>query len=414
VTDLNISKNPEVKRVVIIFVVLLVVFLVLAVVMSCISMMYYRHTTALNHAAVVGAVAQRYPEAETDIINQIQNWDEDALLKGREILEMYGMHNTGTLTDSPLLQRNFWINTLLYLLLAAVICGIFVLFFMRFLKGQYGQIQHLAHYARKVGSGDYSLDIRDNDEGDISILKNEIYKITTMLKEQAQVLNRDKAVLADSLADISHQLKTPMTSISVLNDLLYVAPSQKVRQQFLDRMRSQLKRMEWLITSLLKLSRLDAGAITMRRDEIIVKDLVDRAVASMAVPLDIKMQEVRVKGPADTKYIGDFNWTCEALINILKNCIEHTPEGGVIDIYFEQNPIFTMVKISDTGIGIDKEDIPHIFNRFYKGKNAAEDSVGIGLAMARAIIDKQGGDITVSGEKGSGAEFTIKFYKGVM
>ncbi|HHU63424.1 MAG TPA: HAMP domain-containing histidine kinase [Clostridiales bacterium] len=311
------------------------------------------------------------------------------------------------------MHRNFRINILLYVLLAAAACGIFILFFINFLKRQYGQIRQLARYARRVGNGDYSLDIRNNEEGDISILKNEIYKITTMLREQAQALKKDKAVLARSLADISHQLKTPMTSISVLNDLLYEAPSQEVRRQFLDRMRSQINRMEWLISSLLKLSKLDAGAVTMKRDGIRVKNLVDRAVASMAVPLDIKMQEVRVKGPDHAKYIGDFNWSCEALINVLKNCIEHTPEGGVIDISFEENPIYTMIKISDTGVGIHKEDIPHIFDRFYKGKNAAEDSVGIGLAMARAIIDKQGGDITVSSEEGRGTQFIIKFYKGV-
>lgn len=410
---MSIYKNPEVKRMIIIFLVLSVVFLALAVVMGCISLMYYKNTAALNHAAVVGAVAGRYPDAEADVINQIQNWDEYALAKGQEILNRYGMYNPGTLADTPLLHRNFRINISLYVLLAAAACGIFILFFINFLKRQYGQIRQLARYARRVGNGDYSLDIRNNEEGDISILKNEIYKITTMLREQAQALKKDKAVLARSLADISHQLKTPMTSISVLNDLLYEAPSQEVRRQFLDRMRSQINRMEWLISSLLKLSKLDAGAVTMKRDGIRVKNLVDRAVASMAVPLDIKMQEVRVKGPDHAKYIGDFNWSCEALINVLKNCIEHTPEGGVIDISFEENPIYTMIKISDTGVGIHKEDIPHIFDRFYKGKNAAEDSVGIGLAMARAIIDKQGGDITVSSEEGRGTQFIIKFYKGV-
>jgi signal transduction histidine kinase len=177
-------------------------------------------------------------------------------------------------------------------------------------------------------------------------------------------------------------------------------------------MRAQLKRIEWLVSSLLKLSRLDAGAVNMKRERVPVSALVEKALATLAIPLEIKMLQVTVEGDKGAGFTGDFEWSCEALINIIKNCIEHTPEGGRLRISFAQNPLYTMITVADSGTGIAPEDLPYIFNRFYKGKNAAADQVGIGLAMARAIIEKNGGDISVSSEPGRGSEFTIKFYTG--
>jgi signal transduction histidine kinase len=178
-------------------------------------------------------------------------------------------------------------------------------------------------------------------------------------------------------------------------------------------MRSQLKRVEWLVTSLLKLSKLDAGTVTMKREEVYVHTLVEKALESLSIPLDIKMLQLDVEGEKNVKFCGDFNWSCEALINILKNCIEHTPEKGQLRISFDENPLYTVITVKDSGPGIAPEDLPYIFNRFYKGKNAAEDQVGIGLAMAQAIVAKQGGDITVTSENNRGSEFTIKFYRNI-
>jgi signal transduction histidine kinase len=232
-------------------------------------------------------------------------------------------------------------------------------------------------------------------------------------KNSPQLLQRDKILLADSLADISHQLKTPLTSLYVLNDLLSEDPSEQNREKYLNRMRSQLKRVEWLVTSLLKLSKLDAGTVTMKREEVYVHTLVEKALESLSIPLDIKMLQLDVDGEKNVKFCGDFNWSCEALINILKNCIEHTPEKGQLRISFDENPLYTVITVKDSGPGIAPEDLPYIFNRFYKGKNAAEDQVGIGLAMAQAIVTKQGGDITVTSENNRGSEFTIKFYRSI-
>lgn len=183
------------------------------------------------------------------------------------------------------------------------------------------------------------------------------------------------------------------------------------RQEFIRNILVQLERLDWLVTSLLKLSRIDAGTVYFKKDRIFVKDLIEKALEPLLIPIDIKQQQVRLQGDEQITIVGDFHWTKEALINILKNCIEHTQDGGKIDIIYVRNVLYTEIIIRDNGKGISKEDLPYIFQRFYKGKHASEESVGIGLAMAQQIITNQGGDIEVMSEKGSGTQFRIKFYQ---
>lgn len=408
---MKLARNPEVNRLLKAFAACFVFFTVLAAAMCFAGMRHFQNTAAYNHAAVVGAIAEKYPEAEQDVIRQIRGADAGAAARGEAVLSRYGIQTGDLLPVSAPVQSSFGVNMALYLSLAVLACGTFMILVLLFLKKQYGQLRAVTEYARQINHGDYSLNIRDNDEGEMSLLKNEIYKITTMLREQAGRLKHEKTALADSLADISHQLKTPMTSLFVLTDLLYDDPAAEIRAEFLDRVKAQLKRIEWLVSALLTLSKLDAGAVAMKKENVIVRDLVDKALQTISIPLEIKMQQVEISGADGAAFTGDFNWTGEALVNILKNCIEHTPENGRIVISFDENPLYTVITIADSGAGIDRADLPHIFNRFYKGKNAADDSVGIGLAMARAIVAKQGGDITVKSEKSAGSEFTLKFYK---
>jgi signal transduction histidine kinase len=280
---------------------------------------------------------------------------------------------------------------------------------------RYGEIRKLSGYLRKISGGDFTLDVRDNKEGELSILKNDIYKVTLMLLEQSSGLQRDKSKLTEAISDISHQLKTPVTSMIVMADLLsHSGLSEEKRLEFTRNIRVQLERMEWLVSSLLKLSKIDAGSIQFKRNSIVVRDLIDKSIEPLLIPMDIKQQSLTINGEADVTYVGDFNWTSEALINILKNCVEHTPEGEKVTISFLENALFTQIRITDNGKGIAKKDLPYIFKRFYKGKNAGEDSVGIGLALAEKIITSQHGSIEVKSDLGKGAEFTIKFYKQVI
>ncbi|MEO3947735.1 HAMP domain-containing sensor histidine kinase [Gorillibacterium sp. CAU 1737] len=281
-----------------------------------------------------------------------------------------------------------------------------------FTHRRYRSIQELSHDLRSIRAGCYTLDIRDHREGELSILQSEIYKLTLMLSEQAELLRRDKAYLADSLSDISHQLKTPLTSMLVMVDLLGDPKLQEDnRRTFLRSIRNQLERIEWLVTALLKLSKIDAGAVRFKREPCRVQAVLDKASAPLLLPMEVKEQTLTIEGNPEAMFIGDHNWTVEALLNVLKNATEHSGAGGRIEVSFDENPLYTEILISDNGNGIDPVDLPHVFERFYKGKSSSADSVGIGLAMARSILHHQQADLSVKSELGQGTTFTVRFHK---
>jgi His Kinase A (phosphoacceptor) domain./Histidine kinase-, DNA gyrase B-, and HSP90-like ATPase. len=226
----------------------------------------------------------------------------------------------------------------------------------------------LSHYLRRISGGEYSLDIRDNKEGELSILKNEIYKVTLMLLEYNEQLKREKRLLSEQMADISHQLKTPLTSMVVMVDLLRDEnlPHEK-RREFISRIDAQLERIEWLVSSLLKMSKLDAGVVEMKPSQNSGWVIIEKALDPLLIPMELKDITYSVKGQNET-ITCDLHWTVEALINILKNCIEHTPRGGKIDISINDNPLYSEIIISDSGEGISKEDLPHILPVFTRGK----------------------------------------------
>ncbi len=291
---------------------------------------------------------------------------------------------------------------------------VFITIYLFFTAWRYKELEKLSSYLRRISSGDNTLDVRDNHEGELSILKNDIYKVTLMLSEHRSLLEQDKVKLTDAISDISHQLKTPLTSMMVMAELLQdTNPSEQKRMEFTRNIQVQLERMEWLVSSLLKLSKIDAGTIVFKKDPVLVKTLIHKAVEPVLIPMDIKEQNLIINGEEHVSFMGDLNWTAEAIINILKNCVEHTEDSGEISISFTENTLYTEISIRDTGKGISKKDLPYIFKRFYKGENAGEDSVGIGLAMAYSIIKSQNGDIEVVSEQNKGTTFQIKFYKRV-
>ncbi|MDD3840992.1 MAG: HAMP domain-containing sensor histidine kinase [Clostridia bacterium] len=291
-----------------------------------------------------------------------------------------------------------------------LLCMVFFLFTVQ----RYRHIKKLSEYLRRISQGEYSLDIRDNVEGELSILKSEIYKVTLMLSEYNEQLKQERLVLSEQMADISHQLKTPLTSMMVMIDLLRRENlSEQKRQEFTSHLYAQLERIEWLVSSLLKMSKLDAGVVEMNLQEVPAQALIEKALNPLLIPMEIKDITYSIEGENQV-LICDLHWTTEAVINVLKNCIEHTPKGGKIEILFKDNPLYSEIQISDSGIGIPKEDLPHIFTRFYRGKNASPDSVGIGLAMSKSILRSQGGDITIKSKPDKGSTFFIRLYKSVV
>lgn len=294
------------------------------------------------------------------------------------------------------------------------IIGLIVVFnsiIIFFTLWRYKELKKLAQYLRHISSGNYTLDVRDNNEGELSILRNEIFKVTTILSEHGSLLQADKVQLTNAISDISHQLKTPLTSMTVMTDLLHDPhlPTIK-RTEFTQNIQVQLERLDWLVTSLLKLSKIDAGTVDFKKEDVNVRRLIEHSLEPLMIPFDIKEQIVLIEGKDNVTLTGDFEWTSEALINILKNCVEHTREKGQLTITYEHNVLYTEINIQDEGGGISKADLPYIFKRFYKGEKASGDSVGIGLAMAYTIITKQGGNIEVEIEEGVGSTFRITFY----
>ncbi|UOQ49083.1 HAMP domain-containing histidine kinase [Gracilibacillus caseinilyticus] len=334
------------------------------------------------------------------------------MLRNREIQRFVLTQTIICLSSTVLMAIFVSLQAALFLLIVTALVFIVSLYFT---KERYREIEKLSSYLRKISSGDYKLDIRDNHEGELSILKNDIYKVTLMLSEQSSYLQQEKIRLTDAISDISHQLKTPLTSMMVMADLLSDPNlNEAKREEFTRNIRVQLERIEWLVSSLLKLSKIDAGTVLFKKDTIYVQELVKKASESVLIPMDIKQQTLKISGDEAVTFAGDFNWTAEALINILKNCVENTDEGGDISISISENALFTEIIIDDTGKGIPKADLPYIFKRFYKGKNAGEDSIGIGLALSYSIITNQQGDIEVKSEIDKGTTFQIKFYKQVI
>lgn len=297
-------------------------------------------------------------------------------------------------------------------LAAAVCAGAFALLlagYGAFTAWRYRQLRRLTEYLAAVYAGGPVLDIRDNTEGELSILKNDLYKITVTLSQQAEQLTRDKTFLADSLGDISHQMKTPLTSALMMADLLAdPALPRPRREEFLRRLTEQLERMQWLIATLLKLSRLDAGAAVFQKQPVELRQLVEKAARPLEVAMELWGVEFVLHCPADARWTGDESWTVQAVQNILKNCLETMSGGGVLTAEVTSDPLGWQLTVTDTGGGIAPEDLPHIFQRFYKGKNAGENSAGIGLAFAKAVVEKQGGRIAAC-NRDKGACFTVLF-----
>ncbi len=280
-------------------------------------------------------------------------------------------------------------------------------------KERYAQIQKLNDYLSHVCSGDYSLDITDNREGEYSLLKNNIYKVVVMLQASNEALKNDKSVLAEYLADISHQLKTPLTSMMVMTDIIKDERNGEKREEFLAVVQNQLEKIKWLISTLLKISRLDAGTVEFANTKYMLSDMLGECLKPFLITADVK----NIKFITDIQNFeirGDKNWTAEAVQNIIKNCLEHTDGGGEIRIESVASSVYNKLIISDNGCGISKKDLPHIFERFYRGENSSDDSIGIGLALSRDILSKQNAVIEAQSQEGRGTSFTVKFYKSVI
>jgi signal transduction histidine kinase len=387
---------------------------ILAAVLLTLAMTAYTNQAIKDtYAGIVGTVAQKYPQAEAQVVRDLSAPDALSVSLGHQVLEKYGLSDQSaadTGVAAGLLARMLPAG----LALVGLVCTGFVLLLMSYQRAVSTQVAGLSTYLRQIEAGDYALDVRDNGEGSFSLLKNDLYKVTVRLREQAELLQKDKTALSNLIADISHQVKTPLTSMGVLTDLLAEDPPEEDRRAFVERLRAQLGRIQWLVAALLKLARLDAGTATFKSEPVDIRRLIERALEPLQIPLEIKKQRLEVHGDDGASFTGDLNWSAEALTNVVKNCVEHTPENGKIEIAYAANALYAEIIVSDDGEGIARRDLPNIFNRFYRAANAGESSVGIGLALAKAIFNAQGGDIAVRSQRGIGTSFDIRVFRGVV
>lgn len=296
-------------------------------------------------------------------------------------------------------------------LLAVVCCVSFATIFFVFTKKRYKRISEISEEIDLVLHNPEHIFMEDLEEGELSILHSEINKMLLRIREQNVDLKKEKEHLADSLADIAHQLRTPLTSANIILSLLINESDEKERKSFIRETEDLLLQMDWLITSLLKLSRLDAGVVVFQQEQINVNELINAALRPILIPMELHNIAVNINVNDNIKIYGDFNWLSEAIRNIFKNSMESIGNRGNIEIFCEGNLLFTEILIHDSGHGFEKETLTHIFDRFYCGNSQNATGYGIGLALCKMIITRQGGTIIAKNHPQGGAIFTIRFTK---
>lgn len=328
------------------------------------------------------------------------------MLRNKEVQQCALLFGVATIVFSVLAVCVAPLAGLLTLGFAAVTGGLF----WRFAAARYRRLAALAEELDRILHEEDRLLVADAEEGELAILQSQLGKLTTRLREQNDALKREKVYLADSLADIAHQLRTPLTSVNLVFTLLKDEADSARRRALLREGTALLGQMDWLLTTLLKISRLDAGVIELKREPVPLSALVDTAAEPLRIPLELHDIALDVQLSPDAAWQGDKLWLAEALRNILKNCMEHTPDGGLIAVECDDNPLFTALTIHDSGPGFDESELPYLFDRFYRGQGGGA-GYGIGLALAQSIVTRQGGTITAKNAPRGGAVFVVRFEK---
>lgn len=405
---MNLLKNKEIKKLFLTFLCLIITFTTILIISTKKQTEQYKNNVNETIASIIGVIKNEYPNVDDEEIIHILNSTENSL-EGKELLKKYGIDKaTYSIVSMQNQEKNIIITNCIILVTADLLI---ILVFICYLKHRQIRIEKLTKYIQKLSNKEYSLDIEENSEDELNSLKNELYKITVMLKETADNSVASREALSTSVSDISHQLKTPLTSISILLDNLNESENMDndTRKDFLKEISKQIKDMNFLVISLLQLSRLDAGVVEFSEKQINISNLIYEIKNNLEIMAEVRNVELNIEGKKDVYINGDYNWNKEAIQNIIKNAIEHANSKVTVDI--SENDVYCKIEITDDGQGINEKDIKHIFERFYKASNSSDTSIGIGLSLAKDIIEKQNGYITVESKIEVGTKFIIKYMK---
>lgn len=399
-------KSKEQKKLIFEILILFVIFIISFYLITLYINKIYKEMLYNFSDIVITNIHNKCPEIEEEIIRSI--FIKNIENSQNNILKNYGISEK----NIDINYKNIYFSNIIYIMfIISLIIFLMLLIFIiiKYLKRQDKKIDKLSNYASQVLLEDYRLMISDNDESSLSILENKIYDMMVMLKEKSENLLDDKEKLERLLADISHQIKTPLTALNLLNDLLYQDLPESKKKEFLDNMQNELKKIEWLVKNLLYLAKLDAKMIDFKIDYIDIKKLINKSINEFSVLAEINNVNISVNCEEKIFVKCDEKWTIEAINNLIKNSIEHLAKN--IKINVNTNYLYTQIEVIDDGEGIKKEDIKNIFKRFYKAKNSKNSSLGLGLAFVKGIIKNQNGSIKVKSKENEYTKFIIKLYK---
>ena len=410
---MKLFNNKNLKHLILPMLILTIIMCIIFTAQTCIQYKQISITVNQKISNIIGIITKEHPEIDTKEIVKILNSSNTQNYEiGQAELLKYGI-DIKEANSIIQIEKQMKINLIVNILLIIFFSFLWLVIILFYLKRRDKKIKQITKYINEIKNKKYELNIDENSEDELSNLKNELYKITIMLKEESEISKKDKENLKVSVEDISHQLKTPLTSITIMLDNLKENPNmdENTKQKFIFEISKQIDWINWLVISMLKLSKLDANVVQFYDEKINLNKFITEIVKNLEIPIEIKNQNIIMNGDNEAAFVGDYKWQQEAVTNIIKNCIEHNKENGTINIKYEENNLFTKISIKDEGIGIEKEDLKHIFERFYKGKNSTENSVGIGLSLSKNIIEKNNGIIFCKSEIGKGTEFIIKYMK---
>lgn len=401
------SNNVYLRKYLLKSLCIIMFFIILLCLVNKVEYNKYKYNTNQKINGIVAKIQEKYPEIEKEEIIEILNSNNK-----NNLFNEYGYDIN---KDSYINQNNevyikFNILKIFILLLSFMIL---IYLFVRYYFKRDNEIEKIIKCLEKINQKNYEIDINDVSEDKLSILKHEIYKTTVMLKENTEKANQDKINLKNSLQDISHQLKTPLTSSIIMLDNIIddLENDIEIKPEFIKKVKKDISKISFLIQSILKLSMFESNTITFIRKEIPVKKIINSSIENIENLCDLKNIKIVVKDRSKNKIYCDYRWQVEALTNILKNAVDYSFNDSIIIVEVDKNNTYTLIKIKDFGKGMSEDETINIFKRFYKGKNSSSDSNGIGLSLAKAIIEKDNGRVIVNSLKGEGTTFSIKYFK---